>query len=153
MERAGAYRALPFARVVLFVSALAFLGIGVPFLVAPIEMTGFVGVSLAGATADNDVRAVYGGLQIACGLILLVCASRAAWLRLGRAAAGSNTSLALLTSKRQAGTFSDLALELRPLGTRFSPAPALLEGLESRATLVRNRLGPPGHESPWILTA
>jgi hypothetical protein len=83
MERAGAYRALPFARMVLFVSALAFLGIGAPFLVAPVEMTGFVGVSLAGATADNDVRAVYGGLQIACGLILLVCASRAAWLRLG----------------------------------------------------------------------
>lgn len=77
----------------------------------------------------------------------------AVWLRLARAAAASRTSLALLGDRRRAGTFSDLALELRPTGARFSPSPALLEGLDARAVLVRNRLGPPGHESPWELTA
>jgi hypothetical protein len=77
----------------------------------------------------------------------------AVWLRLARAAAGSHTSLALLADRRRAGTFSDLALELRPTGARFSPSPALLEGLDARAVLVRNRLGPPGHESPWELSA
>jgi len=77
----------------------------------------------------------------------------AAWLRLARAAASARTSLLLLSTHRRAGTFSDLALELRPSGARFSTAPALLEGLESRAVLVRNRLGPPGQESPWVLSA
>jgi len=75
------------------------------------------------------------------------------WLRLARAAAGARTSLALLTAQRRAGSFADLALELRPGGARFSPAPALLEGLETRAVLVRNRLGPSGQESPWVLSA
>jgi len=75
------------------------------------------------------------------------------WLRLARAAAAAQTSLALLAPRRLAGTFSDLALELEPTGARFSPAPALLEGLESRAVLVRNRLGPPGQECPWVLSA
>jgi len=75
------------------------------------------------------------------------------WLRLARAAAGARTSLALLAAQRRAGPFADLALELRPGGARFSPAPALLEGLESRAVLVRNRLGPSGQESPWVLSA
>ncbi|NNL65523.1 MAG: hypothetical protein HKP30_04715, partial [Myxococcales bacterium] len=55
------------------------------------------------------------------------------WLRLSRAAASAGTSLALLAGERMAGTFSDLALELRPAGARFSPAPALLEAIESRA--------------------
>ena len=74
----------------------------------------------------------------------------ATWLRLARAAASAHTSLALLAPRRLAGTFSDLVLELQPAGARFSPVPTLLEGLESRARLVRNRLGPPGQESPWV---
>jgi len=74
-----------------------------------------------------------------------------AWLRLGRAAASSRTSLALLAPRRLAGTFSDLALELQPARARFTPDPVLLDALEARAVLVRNRLGPPGGESPlWI---
>lgn len=75
------------------------------------------------------------------------------WLRLSRAAASARTSVALLANERMAGTFSDLALELRPAGARFSPAPALLEAIESHAVLVRNRLGPPGSESRLVLSA
>lgn len=76
-----------------------------------------------------------------------------AWLKLARSAARSRTSLALLSTERQAGTFSDLALELRPAGVRFSPSPALLEGLAARAVLVRNRLGPPGCECDLVIPA
>jgi len=74
------------------------------------------------------------------------------WLRLARAAALSRTSLALLAPRRLAGC-SDLALELGPSRARFSPAPALLEALESRAVLVRNRHGPSGGESPLVACA
>jgi hypothetical protein len=72
-----------FARLVLAGSALAFAGIGVPFLIAPAAMAGYVDVTLSGALADNDVRAVYGGLQLGCAAFLAACAGRAAWLRIG----------------------------------------------------------------------
>jgi hypothetical protein len=62
------------ARLVLVGSALAFAVIAVPFLVAPSAMAPHVGLSLAGALADNDVRAVYGGLQLGCAAFLGFCA-------------------------------------------------------------------------------
>lgn len=61
-----------FARIVLLLAALPFLGIGVAFLLDPAGMAAHVGLSLSGPIADSDVRAVYGGLQIACGTILLL---------------------------------------------------------------------------------
>lgn len=72
-----------FARLVLRLSALAFAGIGGAFLFAPAPMAGFVGVSFSGATADNDVRAVYGGLQLGCAAVLWAASIRAEWLHLG----------------------------------------------------------------------
>lgn len=73
-------------RLVLFGSALAFAGIGVAFLIAPDAMAAHVGVSLSGATADNDVRAVYGGLQIGVGAFLAICGLRPDWHAPGLAA-------------------------------------------------------------------
>jgi hypothetical protein len=58
------------ARAVLALSALPFAGIGLGFLLAPEAMAARVDVSLASVTADHDVRAVYGGLQIACAVLL-----------------------------------------------------------------------------------
>ena len=55
-----------FARLVLGLSALAFAGIGAAFLVVPEAMAARVGVSLAGAAAANDVRAVYGESRPSC---------------------------------------------------------------------------------------
>jgi hypothetical protein len=72
-----------FATFVLRVSAIAFAGIGAAFLLAPASMGAFVGISLAGASADNDIRAVYGGLQLGCGALLWVASSRPEWLRPG----------------------------------------------------------------------
>jgi hypothetical protein len=75
-----------FARLVLALSGLAFAAIGVPFLLAPAATAARVDVSLAGALADNDVRAVYGGLQVGCAAFLLWCAARSERVRLGLAA-------------------------------------------------------------------
>jgi len=71
-------------------------------------------------------------------------APAAAWLRLARAAARARTPLVMVSPRRWAGTFSHLALEMERSGARFSPDPALLEGLRTRAVLVRSpgRLGP-----------
>jgi hypothetical protein len=64
-----------FARIVLLGSAAAFAAIGGAFVVAPAAMARHVDVSLAGALADNDVRAVYGGLQLGCAAFLCHCAA------------------------------------------------------------------------------
>lgn len=72
-----------FARLVLGLSALAFAGIGAAFLVAPHAMGARVGVSLSGAVAANDVRAVYGGLQLGVGVCLAWLARRPQTLRAG----------------------------------------------------------------------
>jgi hypothetical protein len=72
-----------FARLVLGLSALAFAGIGAAFLLAPEAMAARVGLSLAGATAANDVRAVYGGLQLGVGACLAWLARRPDSLRAG----------------------------------------------------------------------
>ncbi len=64
------------ARSVLWLSALPFAGIGLAFLLAPESMASRVGFTLAGATADHDVRAVYGGLQLGCAALLLWGATR-----------------------------------------------------------------------------
>ena len=66
-------------RWVLALSCLPFLGIGVAFLGWPAAMASRVGLSLADALADNDVRAVYGGLQLGIGSFLASCATRPDW--------------------------------------------------------------------------
>jgi hypothetical protein len=71
--------------------------------------------------------------------------------RLTRAAASTATALVLLGTRRLAGTFSVLAVELDPLQPRFSGTPALLEGLEGRVLLVRNRSGPSHRHASWHL--
>lgn len=73
-------------RLVLYGSALAFAGIGALFLLDPAGMAARVGLQLAGAIADNDVRAVYGGLQLGCAAFLALCAARPAWHAPGLAA-------------------------------------------------------------------
>lgn len=66
-------RAMSFARAVLLLCALPFIAIGLAFLVQPALLGSFVDVDVVSALADNDVRAVYGGLQLACGVVLALC--------------------------------------------------------------------------------
>ena len=68
-------------RWVLWGSALAYGGVGAAFLLAPQTMGDVVGLTLAGATADNDVRAVYGGVGVGMALFLGTSAVRPAWHR------------------------------------------------------------------------
>ena len=72
-----------FARIVLRLSAVAFAGIGTAFLIAPASMGAYVGVTVSGATADNDIRAVYGGLQLGCAAVLWAASIRSESLHLG----------------------------------------------------------------------
>lgn len=66
----------------------------------------------------------------------------AAWQRLARAATASGTALLVLSRERVTGSFADLALEMQPPRPRFRGTPALLEGLEIEAVVVRHRTGP-----------
>lgn len=76
-----------------------------------------------------------------------------AWLRLARAAAASDAALIVLASDRVAGSFAALSLEMQPASTRFAGTPVLFEGLETRAVVVRNRLGVPDRAAPLRLHA
>jgi len=67
------------ARWVLVGSVLAYGFIGVTFFVAPASMARLVDVSLASATADNDVRAVYGGVALGLAGFLAAALRRRAW--------------------------------------------------------------------------
>ena len=63
------------ARLVLLLSGAAFLAVGLPFLVDPASTAARVDLTLSSALADNDVRAVYGGLQAALGVLLVAAAT------------------------------------------------------------------------------
>jgi hypothetical protein len=67
------------ARWCLMLSAVAYGFIGVTFLVAPAEMASFVDVSLGSATADNDIRAVYGGVALGLALFFGAAVHRGDW--------------------------------------------------------------------------
>jgi RecA/RadA recombinase len=62
--------------------------------------------------------------------------------RLARAAASTGTALVIVTRARSMGTAAEIAIELAPVRARFTGTPALLEGLEIRAALVRHRSAP-----------
>ena len=68
--------------------------------------------------------------------------SRAVCSRLVRAAAAAGTALVVLSTQRRMGASAELAVELRATRTRFTGTPALLEGLEIEAALVRHSSAP-----------
>lgn len=61
---------------VLWLSGLCFLGFGLAFLWAPRETLALAGVVTEGAVAATELRAFYGGVEIALGALILACASR-----------------------------------------------------------------------------
>jgi hypothetical protein len=76
------------------------------------------------------------------------------WPRLRKEVSASDTALIVLADRRIVHTFADLALELAPSSARFHTetgaegAGTLLLALESRAELVRSRLGPEQRSIP-----
>lgn len=109
-----------FPRLVLALSAVPFIAIGVAFFVAPGPMGGLIGISFDGATATTDARAVYGGLQIACGTLLALAARRPSWVAPGLVA------LLLLYGGLFAGRIAGRVLDGEP-----SPLGWLLAGGEA----------------------
>lgn len=65
-----------------------------------------------------------------------------AWSRLRRAAASTNTALVVLADRRMADIFADLTIEMKHAQPHFRGTPSLLESLEARVRLARNRTGP-----------
>jgi hypothetical protein len=59
------------ARITLWLGGLGFLGFGLAFLIAPLETLGSVGIVLGGDLAATELRAFYGGLEVALGLLLI----------------------------------------------------------------------------------
>jgi hypothetical protein len=67
----------------------------------------------------------------------------AVWQRLARAAAGSSSACVVLSERRITGAHSELALETRRARAHFEGLPALLEGIEIEAQVVRTRAATP----------
>jgi hypothetical protein len=81
-------------------------------------------------------------LDLASGQQLPARIPSSAWSRLRKTAAGTDTALVVLGDRRLAGTSADLAIEMSGAEPRFQGVPALLEGLDGKVQLVRNRMGP-----------
>ncbi len=64
-------RTSPLARAILALHALTFLGLGIAFLVAPTEMAAIVDLEATTTLARNDLRAIYGGMELGIGALLL----------------------------------------------------------------------------------
>ena len=60
-----------FARVVLWLGGLGFLAFGLAFLVSPLETLAAAGIALQGDLAATELRAFYGGLELALGGLLI----------------------------------------------------------------------------------
>lgn len=60
--------------VLLWLSGLSFLGFGVAFMIAPIATLALAGVATEGAIAATELRAFYGGIEVALGALILACA-------------------------------------------------------------------------------
>lgn len=57
--------------IVLWLSGLQLVGFGVAFLIDPLKTLGATGIHVEGALAATELRAFYGGLEVAVGLLLI----------------------------------------------------------------------------------
>jgi hypothetical protein len=76
------------ARIGLLFGAVVFAGIGLGFLIVPVRWASVVDIALPTAMARTDLRATYGGFDLAIGIFLALCARRTDWLGPGLAALG-----------------------------------------------------------------
>jgi len=76
------------AKSALLLGAVGFAAIGVGFLIVPVQWASLVDISLPTAMARTDLRATYGGFDLAVGVFLGLCARRTEWIRPGLVALG-----------------------------------------------------------------
>lgn len=77
-----------FPGILLWLGAILFLGVGLTFLLWPLPASRLVEIIVPTPTARADFAATYGGLQIAFGIFLSICARRPGWYRAGLVAMG-----------------------------------------------------------------
>ncbi len=68
-----------FVRWVLGIVAGVFLLLGLAFMFIPATMIGAIDINAGSPKAMADIRAVYGGLDLALGVLLFVCFFRKDW--------------------------------------------------------------------------
>ncbi len=127
-------RPLLFTRLVLWTSALTFLGFGIAFAVAPTEMTAVVEIEAATPMARADIRAMYGGLEIGAGLAMALCACSKRQVVAGVVLA--TLMLAAMASMRGLGIYCD---EQQPLLTYILFASEVLGVVAGVLALLRER--------------
>jgi len=62
------------AKVLLWVAGLGYVGFGAAFLVAPLRTMALAGIELQGTIAATELRAFYGGLELALGGLIVAAA-------------------------------------------------------------------------------
>lgn len=80
------------ARIFLGVSALAWLPYGLFCLAKPSSLESIAGIAASTATGTVELRAMYGGLQVAIGVLCALGCASAAWRR------NALTTLGILTA-------------------------------------------------------
>jgi hypothetical protein len=70
---------MTFTRIVLLGSTAVFGVIGVGFMLFPQVLSSLVGIALTDVTADNDFRAVYGGVPAGLAVFLVLALRRREW--------------------------------------------------------------------------
>src|SRR5690349_4975973 len=66
-------------REIVLINAGVFLAFGAAFLLFPRELAGLLEVTLGSASALADMRAMYGGLSLACGTLFVLGLRREDW--------------------------------------------------------------------------
>jgi len=72
---------LTFPRALLIASAGVYAAIGAAFVLAPHTFAAWVGIELTSVTADNDFRAVYGGVPAGLAVFFVMALRRPGWMR------------------------------------------------------------------------
>jgi hypothetical protein len=118
---------------VLLLSSLSLLGFGIAITYAPLEVMAMAAVEAEGAAAAVELRAFYGGLELALGALVLICAWYPArrrdglWLSLFIFAGIGLTRAAGMLWEDVSSGFLQLALAVE-LGTAALAALALYSG-------------------------
>jgi len=77
---------MKFAKVLVILTAIIFIGYGILFMFSPINMLRWVAESeVTSSSAVIDIRATYGGMSLAVGFILFMLSRRSQTLGLGLA--------------------------------------------------------------------
>jgi hypothetical protein len=100
-------------RAFLLLQGVMWLGYGIYCLLTPQALAGLAGITATSATAIVELRAMYGGLQSAIGVLALLAGSAASWRREGLVAllfVYSGLALARLASAAATGEFSSYVI-------------------------------------------